>query len=99
MKDANDPAFYFGGEVRRERLAVRMSLAALGRVTGYHASQVSRVERAERTASEKFAHGCDKAFPGRGGWFWTSQMSRSLTVPGRGSLPVPGPRCRSATRW
>ena len=32
MKDeANDPAFYFGGEVRRERLAVRMSLATLGR--------------------------------------------------------------------
>jgi hypothetical protein len=70
MKDeANDPAFYFGGEVRRERLAVRMSLATLGQIVGYHASQVSRVERGERTASEKFAQGCDKAFPGRGGWF------------------------------
>src|ERR1700722_11729624 len=68
--DASDPARYFGREVRRARLAARMSLADLGRLVGYHASQVSRVERGVRTPSEKFAQGCDKAFPGRGGWFY-----------------------------
>jgi transcriptional regulator with XRE-family HTH domain len=66
---ASDPARYFGREVRRTRLAARMSLADLGRVIGYHASQVSRVERGTRAVTEKFAQGCDRAFPGRGGWF------------------------------
>ena len=37
--DASDPARYFGREVRRARLAARMSLADLGRIIGYHASQ------------------------------------------------------------
>lgn len=67
--DASDPARYFGREVRRARLAARMSLADLGRIIGYSASQVSRVERGTRTPTEKFAQGCDGAFPGRGGWF------------------------------
>ena len=67
--DASDPARYFGREVRRARLAARMSLADLGRITGYHASQVSRVERGTRAVTEQFAQGCDRAFPGRGGWF------------------------------
>jgi transcriptional regulator with XRE-family HTH domain len=68
--DASDPARYFGREVRRARLAAKMSLADLGRIVGYHASQVSRVERGERTPSEKFAQGCDKAFRDRDGWFY-----------------------------
>jgi hypothetical protein len=68
--DASDPARYFGHEVRRARLVARMSLADLGRVVGYHASQVSRVERGVRTPSEQFAQGCDRAFPARGGWFY-----------------------------
>ena len=67
--DASDPSRYFGREVRRARLAARMSLSDLGRVVGYHASQVSRVERGTRAVTEKFAQGCDRAFPGRGGWF------------------------------
>jgi transcriptional regulator with XRE-family HTH domain len=67
--DASDPARYFGREVRRARLAARMSLADLGRIIGYHASQVSRVERGTRAVTEKFAQGCDRAFPERGGWF------------------------------
>jgi Domain of unknown function (DUF5753)/Helix-turn-helix domain len=67
--DESDPVRYFGREVRRARLAARMSLADLGRVIGYHASQVSRVERGTRAVTEKFAQGCDRAFPGRGGWF------------------------------
>ena len=67
--DESDPARYFGREVRRARLAAPMSLADLGRVVGYHASQVSRVERGTRAVTEKFAQGCDRAFPERGGWF------------------------------
>lgn len=67
--DASDPARYFGREVRRARLAAKMSLAELGQVIGYHPSQVSRVERGVRADTEKFAQMCDKAFPERSGWF------------------------------
>jgi hypothetical protein len=67
--DVSDPTRYFGREVRRARLAAPMSLADLGRIIGYHASQVSRVERGTRAVTEKFAQGCDRAFPERGGWF------------------------------
>jgi transcriptional regulator with XRE-family HTH domain len=67
--DTSDPIRYFGREVRRARLAAKMSLAELGRVIGYHPSQVSRVERGTRAYTEKFAEMCDKAFPERGGWF------------------------------
>ena len=67
--DTSDPIRYFGREVRRARLAAKMSLADLGRVIGYHPSQVSRVERGTRSYTEKFAEMCDKAFPERGGWF------------------------------
>jgi hypothetical protein len=67
--DASDPTRYFGREVRRARLAAKMSLADLGRVIGYHPGQVSRVERGLRAYTEQFAQMCDKAFPERGGWF------------------------------
>jgi hypothetical protein len=67
--DASDPARYFGREVRRARLAAKMSLADLGRIIGYHPSQVSRVERGLRAYTEQFAQMCDKSFPERGGWF------------------------------
>src|ERR1700749_417915 len=66
--DTNDPVHYFGREVRRERMAAPMSLAELGGIVGYSASQVSRVERGLRAPSEKFALGCDKAFRHRDGW-------------------------------
>ena len=67
--DTSDPARYFGREVRRARLAAKMSLAELGGLVGYHASQVSRVERGTRSYTEKFAQRCDRVFPERGGWF------------------------------
>ena len=67
--DTSDPARYFGREVRRARMAAKMSLAELGQVIGYHPSQVSRVERGVRADTEKFAQMCDKAFPERAGWF------------------------------
>jgi hypothetical protein len=67
--DTSNPALHFGGELKRARLADGMTLAQLGRATGYHKSQVSRVERGVRAPTAKFAQMCDKAFPGRGGWF------------------------------
>jgi hypothetical protein len=41
----------------------------MGRVVGYHKSQVSRVERGVRAPTAKFAQMCDLAFPQRAGWF------------------------------
>jgi hypothetical protein len=67
--DTSNPVLHFGRELKSARLADGMTLAHLGRITGYHKSQVSRVERGLRAPTEKFAQGCDLAFPGRGGWF------------------------------
>ena len=67
--DTSNPVLHFGGELKRARLAAGLTLAQVARVTGYHKSQVSRVERGLRAPTGKFAQGCDKAFPERGGWF------------------------------
>jgi hypothetical protein len=67
--DTSNPVLHFGRELQRARLAAGMTLAQVGRIVGYHKSQVSRVERGVRAPTEKFAQGCDRAFPGRGGWF------------------------------
>jgi DNA-binding XRE family transcriptional regulator len=67
--DTSNPLLHFGQELKRARLSAGMTLAQLGQITGYHKSQVSRVERGLRAPTEKFAQMCDKAFPGRGGWF------------------------------
>lgn len=63
------PAHFFGAEVRREREARKMSQPALGKFIPCDGSQVSRVEGGEWPSDVKFAEGCDKAFPERGGWF------------------------------
>jgi hypothetical protein len=67
--ETSNPALHFGRELHEARVEVGMTLAQLGRITGYHKSQVSRVERGQRAPTEKFAQGCDRAFPKRGGWF------------------------------
>jgi transcriptional regulator with XRE-family HTH domain len=67
--DASNPARHFGRELQRVRLTAGMTLAQVGRIVGYHKSQVSRVERGVRAPTAKFAQGCDRAFPERGGWF------------------------------
>ena len=67
--DASNPALHFGREVQRARMAAGMTLAEMGRVVGYHKSQVSRVERGVRAPTAKFAQMCDLAFPQRAGWF------------------------------
>jgi transcriptional regulator with XRE-family HTH domain len=67
--DASNPALHFGREVQRARMAAGLTLAELGRVIGYHKSQISRVERGVRAPTKKFAQMCDLAFPQRAGWF------------------------------
>jgi transcriptional regulator with XRE-family HTH domain len=67
--DTSNPVLHFGRELHSARLAAGLTLAQAARVIGYHKSQVSRVERGLRAPTDKFAKGCDRAFPGRGGWF------------------------------
>jgi transcriptional regulator with XRE-family HTH domain len=43
--DTNNPARHFGREVRRARLAAKMTLAGFGQALGYDPGQISRVER------------------------------------------------------
>ena len=67
--DTSNPARHFGREVRRARLAAKMTLAEFGRAAGYHPGQISRIERGVRPPTETFAQMCDKVFPERDGWF------------------------------
>jgi hypothetical protein len=67
--DASDPTSYFGREVKRARIAAKLTLVQFGRIIDYDAGQISRIERGRRPPTEKFAQMCDKAFPGRDGWF------------------------------
>lgn len=63
------PVHFFGSEVRIARMAAGMTQAELGALLGYDTSEVSRVESGEREPPERFAEGCDRAFPQMGGWF------------------------------
>jgi transcriptional regulator with XRE-family HTH domain len=67
--DTSNPALHFGRELQRARLASGMTLAQVAKIVGFHKSQVSRVERGLRAPSDKFAAGCDRAFPKHDGWF------------------------------
>ena len=67
--DTSNPARHFGREVRRARLAAKMTLAEFGRAAGYHPGQISRIERGVRPPTETFAQMCDKVLPERDGWF------------------------------
>jgi transcriptional regulator with XRE-family HTH domain len=67
--DTSNPVRYFGREVRRARLAAKMTLAEFGHAVGCDPGQVSRMERGVRPPTEALAQMCDKVFPGRDGWF------------------------------
>ena len=60
---------FFGSEVRHARMAAGMTQAELGMIVGYDASEVSKVEAGILKPPERFAEGCDRAFPHMGGWF------------------------------
>jgi transcriptional regulator with XRE-family HTH domain len=63
------PLHFFGNEVRHARMVAGMTQAELGEIIGYDASEVSKVEAGVREPSQRFAEGCDKAFPEMNGWF------------------------------
>lgn len=70
MSDStSNPARYFGRQVRRARRAAGWTLAEFGQRIGYDPGQISRIENGKRPPTELFAQMCDRAFPGRDGWF------------------------------
>ena len=65
----SNPVRYFGQQVRRARRAAGWTLAEFGQRIGYDPGQISRIENGKRAPTELFAQMCDRAFPGRDGWF------------------------------
>jgi transcriptional regulator with XRE-family HTH domain len=65
----SNPVWYFGRQVRKARLAEGWSLAEFGQRIGYSRGAISRIENGKRPPTELFAQMCDRAFPGREGWF------------------------------
>ena len=65
----SNPVRYFGRQVRRTRRAAGWTLAEFGQRIGYDPGQISRIENGKRPPTELFAQMCDRAFPGRDGWF------------------------------
>jgi transcriptional regulator with XRE-family HTH domain len=64
-----NPVAFFGAELRRARLAARLSHEQLGQRIGFSGAQVGKVEIAERTPTDDFAKGCDQALPDSGRLF------------------------------
>ncbi|MGW1145005.1 helix-turn-helix domain-containing protein [Streptomyces sp. NPDC002454] len=71
-----NPLETFGVDVRELRRTRRITLQALGKVTGYSPSYVCKVEKGVVHPSERFAVGCDKAFGT--GVMLTRQRERAL---------------------
>ena len=72
MKDLNpgvSPRHDLGAEIRRAREEAGMSQAELAKITGHDRTYVTKAETGDIDPSEAFAAGCDRAFPGRHGWF------------------------------
>lgn len=67
--DTSNPVRYFGQQVRRARRSTGWTLREFGQRIGYDAGQISRIENGRRPPTELFARMCDRAFPGRDGWF------------------------------
>jgi transcriptional regulator with XRE-family HTH domain len=65
----SNPVRYFGQQVRRARRAAGWTLTEFGQRIGYDPGQISRIENGKRPPTELFAQMCDRAFPGRDGWF------------------------------
>jgi hypothetical protein len=70
MEREPSPLFeFFAAELRRARIAAGLSQDALGARIGFSGEMVSKVETVDRRPSDKFAEGCDTAFPEAGGLF------------------------------
>jgi DNA-binding XRE family transcriptional regulator len=65
-----NPLFdFFATELKRARTAAGLSQEALGKRLGFSGEQVGKVELGDRRPTDRFADGCDTAFPGLGGIF------------------------------
>lgn len=69
LGNGSNPAFHFGRQVRKERLARGMSIHELAALAGISAGHLSRLERGQRAPTEKVAGILDRVFPERRGWF------------------------------
>jgi transcriptional regulator with XRE-family HTH domain len=67
--DRNSAATHFGRQMKKERLAHGWSLREFAARTGIDFTTVSRIENGRRPPTQKVAAACDRAFPGRHGWF------------------------------
>jgi hypothetical protein len=63
------PRHHLGAEIRRAREEAGMSQAELAKITSHDRTYVTKAETGDIDLSEAFAAGCDRAFPGRRGWF------------------------------
>lgn len=63
------PRHHLGAEIRRAREEAGMSQAELAKITSHDRTYVTKAETGDIDPSEAFAAGCDRAFPGRHGWF------------------------------
>ena len=54
------PLEFFGGELRRARVATKLSQEQLGQRLGYSGALVGKVEMGERAPAPEFAEGCDQ---------------------------------------
>jgi transcriptional regulator with XRE-family HTH domain len=66
----DNPAFHFGRQVKKERLARGWTLPDLQGVTGIDNGHWSRIENGKRPPTKKTALAADRAFPERRGWFF-----------------------------
>jgi transcriptional regulator with XRE-family HTH domain len=84
---------FYGAEVRRARLAAGTTQPELGGVLRYDSSEVSKIEAGIREPPERFAEGCDRAFPSMNGWFtrfyreYTSRTGLTRDGSSTGSRP------------
>jgi hypothetical protein len=64
-----NPAWHFGKQVKKERLARGWGLDELAKETGISVAHWSRIENGKRPPTETVARASDKAFSERKGWF------------------------------
>jgi transcriptional regulator with XRE-family HTH domain len=70
------PLDFFGAELRRARTSARLSQEQLGQRLGYSGAQVGKVETGERSPSQDFAEGCDRALDTGGLFLRIYQLAR-----------------------
>jgi len=63
IDETSSPMAFFGGALRRARMAAGMSQEHCGRELGYSGDLVGKIETGERSPTPDFARHCDRVFP------------------------------------